>query len=35
MEKVAVTGQSAGSRWEVPLAPCTAFVLVALGVAIA
>lgn len=32
MEKVAVTGQTAGSRWEVPLAPCTAFVLVALGV---
>jgi hypothetical protein len=33
MEKVAVTGRSAGSRWEIPLAPCTAFVLVAVGVA--
>jgi hypothetical protein len=33
MEKVAVTGHSAGSRWQKPLAPCAAFVLVALAIA--
>ena len=35
MEKVEATGRSAGSRWEIPLSPCTAVVLVALGVACA